>query len=64
MAEKIKRAQTTAVTQQMAHGVPCKYNPAVHLPAASQMAKLGATSADIADGLGISLRQLAAKFVW
>jgi hypothetical protein len=61
MTDKIERAQTqlpaqTKNTGQIGHGAPCKYNKFTMLPVVSAMAKIGATNADMADALDISLR--------
>jgi hypothetical protein len=63
MADDIKRAQPPATVPvgQIGNGPACKYNKFTMLPVVTAMAKIGATSADIASALDISLAQF---YVW
>jgi hypothetical protein len=54
MANKITRAQPPATIPEH-QGPMCKYNKFTMLPTVIAMAKIGATNADIADALNISL---------
>jgi hypothetical protein len=56
MANKIQRAQPPAtVPAKSGSGPVCKYNPFTMLPTVTAMAKIGATNADMASALDISL---------
>jgi hypothetical protein len=59
MTNKIVRAQLqppAKSTGQIGHGAPCKYNKFTMLPVVTAMAKIGATNADMAAALDVSLR--------
>jgi hypothetical protein len=60
MATKLQRAQPPATIPEKGNAV-CKYNASTMLPTVTAMAKIGATNADMAAALDISLAQF---YVW